>query len=336
MMNGKIIRIWVILCLAIYLALPVFSVPMAINVQGRLIKGGNPVKVSTLVRFCIYSSLTGGDSDILWQNNIYVSPDNDGVFNTSLEGYSMGGSIPFPEFLSENYYLGILIYDGGWQPLSPRQRLVSVPFAITAKNLKGGIAEASGETAVKSAGLKVGGSFESTAAGSIALKGVTTASNGLGVYGQGTSAGGSFESSGASGYGLWSTTGDTTRAGIYAQNTGDGPALELGPGGIKLRTADATIVAWGDQTAYDSGKFIHALATAEAICGTVNYPYPAGVIHKWVGINNSYVKPGYKVFFATPHQVLITDWQITSNGKLWVEIYPGDNAAGFIQFWVIE
>jgi hypothetical protein len=342
MMNGKIIKIWLILCLVVCLALPVFSVPMAINVQGRLT--GDPLSGAMILR--IYEGGTADTVDsgtLRWEKSfviittgsplsgqILVDPTTR-IFNVNL-GKIAGADPELPEFLAETHYLQITVRG---EILLPRQRLVSVPFAITAKNLKWGIAEASGETAVKGAGLKVGGSFESTAAGSIALKGVTTASDGLGVHGQGTSAGGSFESSGANGYGLWSTTGDTARAGIFTQNTGGGTALELGPGGIKLLSAVAT-VEWRAETLFDGGKYIHGQATANAIVGTIRFPSPTPYIHRWIGVNNTRLKLGDKMFFCKPYYIFITDYQITSNGKLWIEIYPNGTGDGFIQFLVIE
>ena len=126
------------------LSLPAWSVPMMINVQGKLTDRttGSPITSSIWSTFKLYAVPTGGTAT--WTSpNYLLQPDSNGIFNVNI------GATNLPEFLTDDYYLEILVGPETEPPLSPRQRLVSVPFAIMAKNLKGGLVEAIGDPAVK-------------------------------------------------------------------------------------------------------------------------------------------------------------------------------------------
>jgi hypothetical protein len=138
------------------------------------------------------------------------------------------------------------------------------------------------------------------------------------------------------GYGAWCSSADPNKAGLYSQNTGNARALEIGAGRIKIRSADASITAWGSAVSYDGGKSVHAQVPCNGASGQITFPVPGGINPRWIGINNSYVKTGSKIFFTAPRSNNVTDWLITSPGKLWVQVYQARDEAGFLQFLVIE
>jgi hypothetical protein len=131
-----------------------WGVPNLINVQGRLVDKatGLPVASQTLdVTVNYYNAETGGTLIAAISGNAY-SPrtDSNGVFNLTL-GEGLPETLK-PDFTSEDYYVEFVVgatIGGTWRmetipdptlpsPANKRQRLVSVPFAITAKNVRGG------------------------------------------------------------------------------------------------------------------------------------------------------------------------------------------------------
>jgi len=104
------------------------EVPKLINYQGHLTdKGGNPLTGNVDIVFRIYSTESGGTA--LWteiQNNVTVK---NGIFNVLLGSATVGG-IPESIFDSPDRWLGVAVE--GDSEMSPRQRLVSVPYAYKA------------------------------------------------------------------------------------------------------------------------------------------------------------------------------------------------------------
>jgi hypothetical protein len=249
----KVMLVAIILgCVLIVQAL---AVPSVLNIQGRLTRrDGAPVTAATTADIYLYNALTGGTS--LWVTDaIDIVPDSNGVFNAYLAGTTGN---PLPEFLADNYYMEIVI-EGDSGPLSPRQRLVAVPFAITARNVR--YSETIG---VYGKGTTAGGSFESTSGwgvfsrvqsgtggavfgrygaqvydlplnlGSLASDkyGVYGASqNEIGVYGWGGKAGGSFEST--AGPGVWAKSAGLY--GVYGETATSGVPALFGVAGVTGR-----------------------------------------------------------------------------------------------------
>jgi hypothetical protein len=124
-----------------------WGVPRAINVQGRL-TGFSP---GNSIDFDIYDAESGGS--LIWNGAVRtivtgpiggaaeLSVDSNGIFNVMLG--TIPDSSPMPEFLEEIYYLQITV---AGTPLVPRQRLVATPFAITARNVRGGTVVAQSAT----------------------------------------------------------------------------------------------------------------------------------------------------------------------------------------------
>lgn len=178
-MRNKILLGSLLVASCLLLVNTAWSVPMMINVQGKLLKDDLPVTAPTTVSFYLSRYISNFDLDYFQKWTITgLTPNKDGIFDQvlSLNSAAEGGILS-----NDNLYIGIEV---GAAHLIPAQPVVSAPFAITAKNLKGGIVDASGEVAVKGKGQVVGGSFESTSG-----IGVQTTGGDTGVLGVGGSTG---------------------------------------------------------------------------------------------------------------------------------------------------
>jgi hypothetical protein len=107
------------------------AVPRLITYQGKLSNKSNskPLEGVQSINFKIYDALNGGN--LLWQEtqNVLVSK---GIFNVNL-----GSSIDINLSFDKPYYLEIKI--GETEIISPRQRITSSGYAISAENLEGSI-----------------------------------------------------------------------------------------------------------------------------------------------------------------------------------------------------
>jgi len=205
------------------LVTPSHAVPMMINVQGRLTdRAGSPITSSIWLTFRLYTVPTGGTE--IWASQYLLQPDSNGIFNVNIGGTGL------PEFLTDDYYLEVLVGEEK-EKLGPRQRLVSVPFAITARNVKGGTVEA---TTVqgrifavderKDKGVVRGENYFIPRIGVIDYYGIGVEGRGaIGVYGYGPTTGGSFESE--SGYGAFAKTDATDKPAVYGDNRSSGSGV---------------------------------------------------------------------------------------------------------------
>ncbi len=123
--------------------------PRILSFQGRLTDANdNPITTATDIRFQVYDdSAATGAGNLLWQEVIEVSPDQDGIFSELLGNGSACLSQPlavqqtrcaFPaDLFTDNatLYLGITIESTS--ELSPRQRLAAVAYAANAEALQG-------------------------------------------------------------------------------------------------------------------------------------------------------------------------------------------------------
>ena len=106
------------------------AAPAYLYYQGRIVNAaGNPYTLPQTMHFKIYN-VPSGVNPPLWSEDQVVTPDN-GIFSVSL-----GSVIPLPAstFASDTLYLGITV-DPDPAEMTPRTRLLSVPYAITAGNL---------------------------------------------------------------------------------------------------------------------------------------------------------------------------------------------------------
>lgn len=113
------------------LAGPASAVPPFLSEQGRLFSDtGTPIDVATDIRFAIYNTKTGGTA--LWSETQTSVPISDGYFSAVL-----GETTALPDDLFEGgagaLYLGVKV--GADSEMSPRQPIVSVPYAIVAQRV---------------------------------------------------------------------------------------------------------------------------------------------------------------------------------------------------------
>ena len=114
---------------------------MALAYHGKLVPAGGGAKISTKVpmtiEFRLYYHAQPGETAPLWGRAMPVRFDNDGMFYVEL---SDDAGSPVPEALAEKladalvfgdaYWIGLSI--GEFSEMRPRQKLVSVPRALTA------------------------------------------------------------------------------------------------------------------------------------------------------------------------------------------------------------
>lgn len=126
-----------ILLLAVVLPAWADGVPGSFNYQGVLRDGlGNAMPAApTRVHFKLYDVPAAGSA--LWSQDATVLLDSNGLFNVTLadEDGDLAGVIAS----NANLYLGLTV-EGGTE-ISPRQQLLSVPFALKA----GDVSQASGD-----------------------------------------------------------------------------------------------------------------------------------------------------------------------------------------------
>jgi hypothetical protein len=107
------------------LATAAFAVPKTINYQGRLSDSeGVPVNGTVSMTFAIYNAPTGGE--LLWSETQSSVTVTDGAFSVALGSVTL-----FTVTFDEEYYLGVKV--GGDAEMTPRAALVSVPYALRAK-----------------------------------------------------------------------------------------------------------------------------------------------------------------------------------------------------------
>ncbi|MDD5382218.1 MAG: hypothetical protein PHH60_00990 [Candidatus Margulisbacteria bacterium] len=171
-------------------------VPDEMNIQGRITGFAAPGTTSML--FEIYkggdaSSRMSGGTRVWSKEYEPVQIDANGIFNQIIGGVD-GGSNPFPEFTDDQPYF--LFFQVGSAVMNPGQKLVSVPFAITAKNLAGKVSiEVTSGTAVYGTTSHIGGNIGVYGKGNPGVFGETIAAYSPGVRGKGGTkgVGGTFE-----------------------------------------------------------------------------------------------------------------------------------------------
>ena len=127
-----VLTFMLLLCFSIIKA----EVPWLINYQGRLKYNNQPVQGNKTMKFDIYNQETGGTP--LWTSgNVPISVST-GIFDYSIGSNNPGGGtyqylkdIPWH---SATYYLQVTIEN---IPLTPRERLVSVPYAFECNTISG-------------------------------------------------------------------------------------------------------------------------------------------------------------------------------------------------------
>ncbi len=111
------------------------SVPQVINFQGRLTDNvNNPISANKTFIFKFYDSPAGGTqlpAASPWTETQANIPVTNGVFNVQIGSVT---PIPYTVFQTTNVYMEITV---GGETLSPRETLVTSPFAFNANALSG-------------------------------------------------------------------------------------------------------------------------------------------------------------------------------------------------------
>jgi len=117
----------VVIFLVFVISVNLAAVPETINFQGALKDAnGVPVNDTQIVIFRIYDSVENGT--LIWSeqhNSVVIS---DGIFSQELGNYTV-----FPVGLFDNPELYITFFFGGSE-MTPRQKLLAVPYALQAEN----------------------------------------------------------------------------------------------------------------------------------------------------------------------------------------------------------
>lgn len=111
------------------------SVPAFLTEEGRLLDSmSNPITMQVTMTFAVYSSATAGSpATAVWSEVQKVTPDN-GYFSAVLGTVT---PIPSTVFTGSEMWLGLTV--NADSEMTPRQPIVSVPYALTAGNAIGNI-----------------------------------------------------------------------------------------------------------------------------------------------------------------------------------------------------
>lgn len=204
------------------------AVPSVLTQQGRLLDNqGNPVTGSQQFVFTIYDVATGGTP--IWTETQTVTLDS-GYFSVRL---GENTPIPLTVFPGATRYLGVSV--GGDPEMTPRQALVSVPYALLANNAVGDITP----TTVKVNGTTVIDANGNWVGSPTGLVGPTGPAGAAGPTGPAGAAGPAGPTGPAGAVG---PTGPQGPQGIQGVQ---GPAGATGPAGAVGPTGPTGIVATG-------------------------------------------------------------------------------------------
>lgn len=117
---------WFVLCC---FAVVGWAVPTQINYRGRLFESGSPVTGTRSFEFRIFDAAVGGAQ--LWTSGTVNLAVNQGLYN-----YTLGTNPALPSAVFTNDLLYLEVRVAG-TPLSPRERLVAVPYAARARMVRG-------------------------------------------------------------------------------------------------------------------------------------------------------------------------------------------------------
>lgn len=163
-------------------ASPAADVAATIAYQGRLTNpGGTPLSGSFLMRFQVYTALTGGT--LVWDSGTVTIAVDRGLFNAAL-------AVNPASFNGQGLWLQLYV-NGEW--LSPRQALLPVPYALSLRpgaQIRTATGEALRGTSIGGYGLAGytddGYGVQGVDAGTTPARGYGgyfTSANGVGVYG---------------------------------------------------------------------------------------------------------------------------------------------------------
>jgi hypothetical protein len=225
------------------------AVPSTLTQQGRLLdSAGAPATGSVQMKFTVYDAASGGTT--LWTETQTITLD-DGYFSARLGETTAIGSTVFD---GSTRYLGVQV--GTDAEMTPRQAMVSVPYALMANNAVGDITPTSisvnGTQVISSSGTWVGPSS--------GLVGPTGPAGPAGAAGPAGPAGAAGPAGPTGPAGAVGPAGPAGPAGAV------GPAGPMGPTGPSGVVASAFISGLGTNPATTLG-FIGPVATVTVASG---------------------------------------------------------------------
>lgn len=165
-MNRYVVMLGVLLA-----SLASAQVSERLGYSGRLVKANGAPETGTVsLTFSVYDSASGGSQ--LWTEQQTVMLSADGLYATTLGASTAIPASVFDGSTAGSRYLEVSV---NGSPLVPRQAINSVPWALTAKSVKGGTVDATG-IKVNSQDLLVNGRL-SPSFGYQAGNGITIDSN---------------------------------------------------------------------------------------------------------------------------------------------------------------
>jgi hypothetical protein len=220
------------------------TVPHLLTQQGRLFDtAGNPESGTMSIHFALYAAATGGAS--IWSETQSVTLDS-GYFSTQL-GEST--TLPTSAFDGSELFVGVTV--GTDAEMTPREPVVSVPYALVAENAIGDIAPHSvsvaGAPVIDSSGHWVG-----STSGLTGPQGASGPQGGSGAQG----AAGAQGAQGATG--AQGSSGPQGATGAQGAQGGAGPQGSSGPQG-----------ATGAQGAQGTASISATASFAGAVGGSV-------------------------------------------------------------------
>ena len=130
--------------LTLFALMPAYAVPPAFNVQGKVadLNGAGYSAGDLEIKFSLFDSAAGGE--LLWTRTIGQIQARAGNFQVTLEDQGSGGKYQYLKdvFRNDTVYLEFQVLSGAGitteePPIVPRQRLVPVPAAMKAGQIRG-------------------------------------------------------------------------------------------------------------------------------------------------------------------------------------------------------
>lgn len=272
-----------------------YAAPGLIHYQGRLTdKNGNPITSAVVVKFTFWNAESGGSQIGTYSDSDLVTPDANGVYSALIGDE---GGTPVPASIFDNASVWLEVQFGG-ETLSPRKRIVTVPYAfrsanadtlggyvssafvnktgdtmsgaltITGKSTSALLQATNTETATLST---YGGYFISSSGSGSAVLGRATATGSANNYG------GNFVAYGNSGIGARgyaAATGDVTNyGGLFHSEGGQGHGVH----GYASATGDVSNYGGYFIAGGDSGNGVYGLCTGDSGYGVYGRAYGSGI-----------------------------------------------------------
>lgn len=181
-----------VLAIAVFAGTTGHAAPASFAYQGVIheVDGAVPAKKNRTIEFRIYSDPTSPDA--LWGRVCNVLLDNNGLFNAPLAdasgtptGDDKGAKLAdvLAQKAGSTLYVGLTV-DGSTGEITPRQAILSVPYAIHADDATGASGKFVAKGEVTAGGLKVTGPSQLAAvsAASLSVNGKVEITGGSGMF----------------------------------------------------------------------------------------------------------------------------------------------------------